>query len=158
MNRVLMVCSGNICRSPMAEGLLRTRFARLGAGTVTSAGIHALVGRPADPLAVGLLAERGVDISAHRARQLTPDLLAASDLVLVMEDAHRRAIEGLSRASRGRVHLLGRFGAFEIPDPYRRPAAAFAEALALIERGLDDFERAFWTGGAPAAPKRSTAA
>lgn len=157
MNRVLMVCSGNICRSPMAEGLLRTRFQRRGAGTVASAGLHALVGRPADPLAVKLLAERGVDLSEHRARQLTPDLLVEFDLVLVMEDAQRRALEALSRAARGRVHLLGRFGGFEVPDPYRRPRAAFEEACALIERGLDDFERAFW-GGDAAPPRRSTAA
>jgi protein-tyrosine phosphatase len=74
-----------------------------------------------------------------------------------MEDGHRRAIEALSPASRGRVHLLGRFGAFEIPDPYRGPRAAFEEAYALVERGLDDFERAFW-GGETAPARRSTAA
>ena len=75
-----------------------------------------------------------------------------------MEDAQRREIERLSRAARGRVHLLGRFGEFEIADPHRKPRAAFEEACALIERGLDDFERAFWGGGAPAPSRRSTAA
>lgn len=140
----------------MAEGLLRARFRRRGAGVAESAGISALEGRPADPLAVTLLAERGVDISSHRARQLTPELLAAFDLVLVMEDAHRRAIEGLSRAARGRVHLLGRFGGFEIEDPHRKPRPAFEAACALIERGLDDFERQFWMAGA-AAPRSSAA-
>ena len=129
----------------MAEGLLRVRFAARGRGTVTSAGLAALAGRPADPLAVALLAERGVDISAHRARQLTPELVAGADLVIVMETAQQQAIERLSAASRGRVHRLGRFGGFDVEDPYRRPRDAFERALAQIERGLDDFDRAFWS-------------
>src|SRR6266542_2985353 len=74
---VLIVCVGNICRSPMAEGLLRARFVGHRRARIESAGLAALEGRPADPIAVELLAERGIDISAHRARQLTPELLAA---------------------------------------------------------------------------------
>jgi len=125
----------------MAEGLLRARLA--GRGVVGSAGIAALEGRSADPLAVELLAGRGIDISAHRARQLTPELLAAFDLVLVMEAGQQAEIERLSPSSRGRVHRIGRFGNFDVPDPYRQPRPAFEGALALIERGLDDFARAF---------------
>ena len=128
----------------MAEGLLRARFARRGRGSVESAGIAALVGRPADPIAVALLAERGVDISGHRARQVTPDLLNAAELVLVMEADQQHALEALSRSARGRVHRIGRFGGFDVPDPYRVSREAFEQALALIERGLDDFERSFW--------------
>lgn len=140
-----MVCTGNICRSPMAEGLLRARFvARRRGVSAASAGIAALSGRPADPLAVALLAERGVDISGHRARQVTPELLSGFDLVLVMDAGQQRELEALSRAARGRVHRLGRFGGFDVPDPYREPREAFERALELIERGLDDFERAFW--------------
>jgi protein-tyrosine phosphatase len=129
----------------MAEGLLRGRFAVRGRGSVSSAGLAALVGRPADPLAVALLAERGVDLAAHRARQLTPELIADADLVIVMEEGQRQAIERLSRAARGRVHRLGRFGGFDVEDPYRKPREAFERALAQIERGLDDFDRAFWS-------------
>jgi len=129
----------------MAEGLLRARFAARGRGTVASAGIAALVGRPADPLAVELLADRGIDLSAHRARQLTPEMIGSADLVLVMETAQQQEIERLSPASRGRVHRLGRFGGFDVEDPFRRPWEAFERALAQIERGLDDFDRAFWS-------------
>lgn len=132
----------------MAEGLLRARFAVRGRGAVASAGLVALAGRPADPLAVELLAARGVDLSGHRARQLTPELVGEFDLVLVMEAAQQQELEQLSRAARGRVHRLGRFGGFDVEDPYRGPRAAFERALAQIERGLDDFNRAFW-GGSP---------
>lgn len=128
----------------MAEGLLRARLARLGHGAVASAGLAALVGQPAEPNAVEAVARRGVDISAHRARQLTPELLAAADVVLVMEDRQRQHLERLSASSRGRVHRIGRVGGYDVPDPYRGPMGAFEEALGLIERGLEDMERVFW--------------
>lgn len=139
-----MVCVGNICRSPMAEGLLRARFAKRGHGHVESAGLAALVGHAADPFARALMAERGIDIGTHRARQLTQALVMHADLVIAMEEIHVKDIEGLVPAARGRVHAIGKFGGFEVPDPYGEPRPAFERALALIERGLDDFEQAFW--------------
>jgi protein-tyrosine phosphatase len=144
-DRVLTVCVGNICRSPMAEVLLRARLqARKPDAVVESAGIAALVGKPADPIAAALMSERGLDLSGHRARQLTPELARRFELVLVMEAGHQREVEATIPALRGRVHRLGRFGDFDVPDPHRQPRAAFERALALIERGLDDFEKAFW--------------
>lgn len=95
-------------------------------------------------MAIELMAQRGIDISAHRARQLTPELLAASDLVLVMEDAHRRRIEELAPSARGRVHRIGKLGGYDVPDPYRKARPAFESALSLIERGIDDFGHVFW--------------
>jgi protein-tyrosine phosphatase len=67
------------------------------------------------------------------------------ELVLVMEKRHVLDVEALTPAARGRVHLLGRFGGFEVPDPYRRSRAAFEESLTLIERGLADYEKRFWS-------------
>lgn len=143
--RVLMVCVGNVCRSPMAAAVLADRLARRGiAVVVESAGLAALVGRPADPLAQALLRERGLDLSGHRARQLTTQLIRDFELVLVMDADQQAEVERLLPGARGRVHRLGRFGGFDVPDPYRQERPAFERALALVERGVDDLERAFW--------------
>jgi protein-tyrosine phosphatase len=113
---------------------------------VASAGLGALVGAPADPLAIELMAERGIDLTAHRARQVTATMVKGFELVLVMEKGHIAALEALTPAARGRVQLLGRFGGFEVLDPYRRPRAAFEEAAALIERGVGDYVQRFGGG------------
>jgi protein-tyrosine phosphatase len=143
--RVLMVCTGNICRSPMAEVLLASRLRDRGIETlVESAGHAALVGRPADPLAQELMAARGLDLTKHRARQLTPEMIRSFDLVLTMDSDQQRAVEAMEPSSRGRVHRLGRIGRFDVQDPYGRGRAAFESALSSIERGLGEVERIFW--------------
>jgi protein-tyrosine phosphatase len=145
-DRVLMVCAGNICRSPMAEVLLGHRLRRRGLGTVVqSAGIVARSGQAADSTAVELMRARGLDLEAHRARQLTPALIRSFDVVLVMEAAQQQAVEAMDPSARGRVQRLGRLGGFDVPDPYQRGQAAFESALALIERGVDDLEKTFWS-------------
>jgi protein-tyrosine phosphatase len=142
IGKLLVVCIGNICRSPMAAALFANRLPK--GCVVESAGVAALVGEAADPEAVALLRARGIDLSSHRARQLTPEMALANDLILVMDAGQQRAVERIAPTARGRVHRLGRFGEFDVPDPYRRPRAAFEQSLGLIERGLADFERAFW--------------
>jgi protein-tyrosine phosphatase len=131
---VLIVCIGNICRSPMAEGLLRRAMPEL---AVQSAGLGAMVGQPAQPTALELLAEQGVDISAHRAQQLTNVLANHSDLILVMDSDQKAEIQRLYPQASGKVFRLGEVQKTDVPDPYRKPRDAFEHALMLIRQGTE---------------------
>lgn len=132
MRNLLVVCIGNICRSPMAAGLLGAALPQC---QVTSAGLGALVGQPADPIACALMAERAVPIDAHRAQQLLPQMCRSADLILVMDTAQRRAVERLHPPSSGKVFRLAEHRQHDIEDPYRRGREAFEAALAWIEDG-----------------------
>ncbi|VFM99359.1 MAG: protein tyrosine phosphatase [Candidatus Kentron sp. G] len=144
LESVLMICIGNICRSPMAEGLLKSRIAELGQDLrVESAGLMAAVGYPADPLAVELMENRGIDITAHRARQLTMGILRGFDVVMVMEHRQRQTIERLMPVARGRVFTLGRWNNVEIADPMGKSREYFQQTHALIEQGIDSWMHYF---------------
>ena len=136
IRHILVVCVGNICRSPMAEALLKRELREQDGFTVESAGLGALVGYPASEFSIELMDELGVDITAHRARQIHPDMVNAADLVLVMEAGHKRAIDDADPTARGKVHRLGEWQDKDIDDPYRQPKAAFADALEDIREGV----------------------
>ena len=133
---VLVVCVGNICRSPMAEALLRKALKGKEDIEVSSAGLGALVGHPAAEYSLELMDELGEDISEHQARQIHPDMVRDADLVLVMEAGHKRAIDDADPTARGKVHRLGEWQDTDIDDPYRQPKAAFADALQEIQEGV----------------------
>lgn len=134
---IITVCTGNICRSPMSEAILRKRLEEHGA-VVESVGIGALVGAPADPLAQALMLERGIDISAHRGRQADAGTLAGADLVLTAETLHSDWINRRFPSLRGRVYKLGRWlEDMDIADPYQLPRYAFESALAEIEDSVE---------------------
>lgn len=136
IRNILVVCVGNICRSPMAEALLKSALRGQDGITVESAGLGALVGYPADDYALELMQEMGEDVSSHRARQIHPDMVTDADLVLVMEARHKRAIDDADPTARGKVHRLGEWQDRDIDDPYRQDKAAFAEALEEIQEGV----------------------
>lgn len=123
----------------MAEALLRSALGGQSDITVESAGLHALVGEPAAEHAVSLLQARDIDISGHRAQQLTAGLISRADLVLVMEAQHKRVIDTNEPIARGKVYRLGEWRKIEVPDPYRKSKDAFAESLELIDRGVADW-------------------
>lgn len=132
--KLLFVCIGNICRSPTAELLMRQRLRGREAVEVSSAGLQALVGKPIDPEAAALLRENGIDPDTHVARQATPSVLAAADLILVMEQVHHAKIVREVPQVSGKTFLLGKWrGQQEIPDPYRQHREAFEHVYRLID-------------------------
>lgn len=138
MNSILVVCQGNICRSPMATALLAQA---LPDAQVRSAGLGAMIGWRADDIAQVLMAQRGLDIRKHRAQQINSPLCLQSDLVLVMDTEQRQRVEALYPQARGRVFRLGEHTRQDIPDPYRMGETAFRHALAMIDHGLREWLR-----------------
>jgi len=134
IKNVMIVCIGNICRSPMAEGLLRDAMPEL---SVYSAGLGALVGKPADATSIDLMDAAGVDIHPHRAQQLNNVLASQADLILVMDGEQKLEVQRRHPVATGKVFRLGEPGKFDIPDPYRQPREAFEQSLELIQRGVD---------------------
>jgi len=117
---VLVVCVGNICRSPVGERLLSSTLEGSSV-RVSSAGLGALVGEGADPRAVETAARRGLALDGHVARQFTSEMGRENDLILVMEPGHRNAIARQAPELSGRCLLFDQWtGAKGIADPYRK--------------------------------------
>lgn len=145
IQNVLVICIGNICRSPIGEALLADKLkSKHPTAKVSSAGLAALVNHPADPVSVALMSARGIDISNHRARQTTPEIFFASDLVLTMTADQQEQVEQQYTSMRGRVHRIGKWSGFDVPDPYRRPEIIFEQALSLIEQGIEEWYERVW--------------
>ncbi|WP_454874112.1 low molecular weight protein-tyrosine-phosphatase [Paraburkholderia xenovorans] len=136
MTRILMVCEGNVCRSPVARALLERALPRV---SVSSAGTRALVGRHADPLAVQVALEHGVDISGHVAAALNREHVLAAELILSMTGTQRELILATYPFARGKVFRLGAHERIDIVDPYQRHRAAFELAFAQIEQSVSSW-------------------
>lgn len=137
MRRILTICTGNICRSPLAAALLKSRLSS--SHDVESAGVAAVVGHPPTPEAAKTAADRGLDVSLHRARQLDAPLASSFDLLLVMEKAQKRWITANIPQARGRTFVLGHWRDVEIPDPYGAPIEDYEQACRLIEACAGDW-------------------
>jgi protein-tyrosine phosphatase len=136
MRNVLMLCIGNICRSPLAEVLLARELPN---HRVWSAGLSAMVGWQADASSLQIAQEQGLDLSGHRARQVTSVMCQQADIILVMEQGHKTMLEQRFPLVRGKVFRLGQYGNFDIADPYLQPRDAFDAAWAAMARGVADW-------------------
>lgn len=132
---VLVVCVGNVCRSPLGERLLKERLPHL---SISSAGIGALVGAAADADATAVAQGYGVSLDGHVARQFDAALAGGHDLILVMEPGHRRQILERAPELSGRVMLFDQWvGGKGIPDPYRRSREFHEATYALVVKAAD---------------------
>ncbi|MEO0972592.1 MAG: low molecular weight phosphotyrosine protein phosphatase, partial [Pseudomonadota bacterium] len=113
-------------------------------------GVRACVGMPADPMSIELMAERGIDISAHRGRQLLPKQVAADTQLLVMSEDQSTWIRRQRRALMNQVAPLGAFGDGDIDDPVGGTREQFAAAARAIEDGVERWLERGWTF--PSAP------
>ncbi|HYS20724.1 MAG TPA: low molecular weight protein arginine phosphatase [Gemmatimonadales bacterium] len=138
IQRILLVCTGNICRSPLAEALLRRTLEQRSVDgvSVTSAGTGAWDGAPASEGAYLVGLERGLDLSGHRARLLTRELVEEADLILTMARHHRARVDELG--GEGRVFVLGEYGGregdeAEVSDPFGGDLDVYRDTCAELE-------------------------
>ena len=151
--RVLVVCTGNICRSPTGEGVLRRRARERGLGDkvlVASAGTHDYhVGDAPDPRTVKHASKRGYDLSAQRAMQVQPKHFQEYDYILAMDRSHLRVLKQMQPpAARAKLGMFleasGKWKGQDVPDPYYGGVAGFDLVLDMVEeateRWLERFE------------------
>ena len=142
---VLILCIGNICRSPVAEGLLKKLSEQHQLGlAISSAGVHAMVDEPAQPYSIEVTREHAIDITAHRARQLTTEIVYEHDIILVTDETVRKIAMQQYPFATGKIKKLGNFRNQEILDPYRQPKEAFENMYANIEICLQDWLHKIW--------------
>lgn len=137
MSLILFVCTGNVCRSPMAAGLLQQRLVQEGLDAgydVSSAGVWALDDEPASDSAVTVMAERGIDIRQHIAHTITAQDVSMANLILVMSREHEEMLRNTWPQYKWKVHRLSEMVGKrkDIRDPYRGPIEEYRECADSI--------------------------
>ncbi|EMB9114393.1 protein tyrosine phosphatase [Klebsiella pneumoniae] len=129
---ILVVCTGNICRSPIGERFLQRALPNK---KIESAGTGALIDHSADESAIKIAEKNGISLAGHKGRQFTSALSRQYDLILVMEKCHIEQVGRIAPEARGKTMLFGQWlNQKEIPDPYRKSDEAFASVYQLIEQ------------------------
>ena len=148
-NFILYVCTGNICRSPMAEAYLKKVLTDMHKNNITvcSAGIAALEGLMPSAEAVRAMQSKGIDISTHRSQLLTVELLQKATIILVMTENHRNAILQMDPSAAGKAYLLREFDdnadsrALDIYDPIGLSGEIYDRCFTQIKSAIDGFVR-----------------
>ncbi|MBZ4665200.1 low molecular weight protein arginine phosphatase [Mahella sp.] len=143
INSILFVCSGNTCRSPMAQAMAEAMFREADSGLeaikVMSAGVAAMDGQPASANAIEVMREMGMDISRHRSRELNAELVAQADLILTMTLQHKRHVLMMFPESYDKVFTLKEYadcGSSDIPDPFGGSLEDYKESADEIRQAL----------------------
>ncbi|ANF82908.1 protein tyrosine phosphatase [Acinetobacter sp. NCu2D-2] len=137
---ILVVCVGNICRSPMAEYFFKESYPEL---NIQSAGIAAMVGHPADVKAKQCMQDYGINIDAHIAQKLNAQLIKQADLILVMSKNQQQHIEQQWPFAKGKIFRLGHWRHQNISDPYQHDQQFFNETCQLIKQCVNDWKTHF---------------
>jgi protein-tyrosine-phosphatase len=144
MKTILLVCTGNICRSPLAAALLQRALSQRGVEgvDVASAGTGAWDGAPVSEGAYLVGLERGLDLSGHRARLLTRELVEGADLILTMARHHRARVDELGGGAEQRVFVLGEYAGregeeAEVSDPFGGDLDVYRDTCAELEAFID---------------------
>ena len=142
--RVLFVCTGNTCRSPMAVGLLREMAPHLDLD-IRSSGTATYSGSPASSLAIDAMHEVGIDITDHRSATLNGDMIEEADLVFCMAERHRRHIVDWFKSMSDKVYLMREFDQErtdadypDVPDPIGHEIDTYRRVLTMLERSMHE--------------------
>ncbi|MFO7154199.1 MAG: low molecular weight protein arginine phosphatase [Caldicoprobacter oshimai] len=146
MKTVLFVCTGNTCRSPMAEALFKDLAKKNGLDDikVMSAGLAAIEGDSATPQAIEVMERRGVDLSDHRARNVDASLVEEADLILTMTDRHKSILSSMYPEAASKIHVLKEYvegGSVkgelaQILDPFGQPVEVYESCARELEEAL----------------------
>ena len=147
MAHILFVCTGNTCRSALAEGLARALLGPEGGLTFGSAGLYALEGAPPTSYALAAAAELGVDLSAHRARSVSAETIEGAARIYVMTRAPQDGVTRLAARAGGRVALLDPAGQ-DIPDPYGADLDTYRRVRDRIVAAIEGRRKEWGTGAA----------
>ena len=137
IQNILVVCIGNICRSPMAEFFLKKNYPNL---HIESAGLSAMVGHAADSKAIACMADKTIDMHSHVAKQIDAHLIKTADLILVMSSNKKKHLEQTWPFAKGKVFRLGHWQDQNVPDPYKLDQAFFEQTCHNIESYVSDWQ------------------